>query len=90
MAGQSGGGCQGRLQMSMGYSSTSCPDPPELSPLTTSMALFLPSAMRVYMRRRWYQFCTSITTAWNMLHHRNVRQKEKSAAHGGGEREGEG
>lgn len=31
----------------------SCPVLPLLSPLTTSIALFLPIAIRVYMRRFW-------------------------------------
>jgi hypothetical protein len=66
--------------MSIGSSSMSWPAPPVVSPLTTSMALFLPRAMRVYMRRRWYQFCTSITTAWNMDHHMKARQKAIRAA----------
>lgn len=38
---------------------SNCPWPPLLSPLTTSIALFLPKAMRVYIRRRWYLHSTS-------------------------------
>ena len=39
---------------SSGYSSASWPAAALLSPPTTSMALLLPRATRVYIRRRWY------------------------------------
>ena len=45
--------CRACSANSMGYSTHSWPVEALVSPPTTSMALLLPRAMRVYMRRRW-------------------------------------
>ena len=65
----------------MGYSSSSWPDDPLDSPPTTSMALLLPSAMRVYMRRRWYLRAGAGGRAWShaMARHASCRHDSAQA-----------
>jgi hypothetical protein len=47
-------GMASKPQDEWAHSSNSCPKLPLLSPLTTSIAMALPSAIRVYKRVRWY------------------------------------
>lgn len=51
----------------------------QLTPDTTSIAAFLPSAIRVYILLRWYRFCKIMTTPCAADHRSSLVKKTRTA-----------